>query len=131
VFVSAWKPVGTEVSVYARVHNPEDAEGIDDKDFTPLTQITSTNVYSDSVDTSDFKEFEFGFSANTNGDGFLVTSNSHARLNSSNNEVIAYKSNDGSIHHTYKTFAIKIVMTSTGSNIVPLAKDMRAIALQK
>lgn len=131
VFVTAYKPQGTNVAVYARILNPEDAEGIDDKDFTPLTQITSSNVYSDSVDTSDFREFEFGFSANTDGQGFLTTANSHARLNSSNNEVVAYRSNDGSIHHTFKTFAIKIVMTSTGTNIIPLARDMRVIALQK
>ena len=131
VFLTSYKPQGTDVKVYARIHNPEDAEGIDDKDFTPLTQITSSNVYSDSVDTTDFKEFEFGFSANTNGQGFLTTANSHARLNSSNNDVVAYRAGDGSVHHTYKTFAIKIVMTSTGTNVVPLVKDMRAIALQK
>jgi hypothetical protein len=131
VFVTAYKPVGTDVKVYARIHNPEDAEGIELKDFTPLTQLTSANTYSDSVDAEDYKEFEFGFSANTDGQGFLVTSNSHARLNSSDNNVVAYKAGDGSIHHTYKTFAIKIVMTSTGSEITPIVRDMRAIALQQ
>jgi len=131
VFLTAYKPSGTNVTVYARVHNPEDAEGIDEKDFTPLLQLTSSDTFSDSVDTSDFKEFEFGFAANTDGQGFLTTANSHARLNTSNNNVIAYRAGDGSIHHTYKTFAIKIVMTSSGTNIVPLVRDMRAIALQK
>jgi hypothetical protein len=131
VFVTAWKPSGADVKVYARIHNPSDPEGIDDKDFTPLTQITASNTFSDSVDTSDLKEFEFGFSANTDGQGFLETANSHARLNTSNSEVVAYRSSDGSIYHTYKTFAIKIVMTSSGTNIVPLVNDMRAIALQK
>ena len=131
VFLTAYKPQGTNVYVYARIHNPEDAESISDKDFSPLTQITSTNTFSDSVDTTDFKEFEFGFSANTDGQGFLTTANSHARLNTSNNEVVTYRASDGSIHATYKTFAIKIVMTSSGTNVVPLVRDMRAIALQK
>jgi hypothetical protein len=131
VFVNAYKPAGTDVKVYARIHHPGDSEGINEKDFTPLDQITSFNVLSDSVDREDFVELEYGFSANTDGQGFLYEANSHARLNSSNSEVVAYKSGDGSIHHTYKTFALKIVMTSTGSNIVPLVKDMRAIALQK
>jgi hypothetical protein len=131
VFIHAWKPAGTEVDVYARIHNPSDSEGINDKDFTPLTRLNTGDVNSDSVDVSDFIEFEYGFSSNTDGQGFLVTANSHARLNSSNNEVVAYRSGDGSIHHTYKTFAIKIVLTSTGTNIVPLVRDMRAIALQK
>lgn len=131
VFVNAYKPAGTEVKVYAKVKNSADSESMDDKDFTPLTQITSAETKSDSVDRNDFIEFEFGFSANTNGQGFLSTANSHARLNTSNNEVVAYRGKDGSIHHTYKTFAIKIVLTSTGTNIVPLVRDMRAIALQK
>ena len=131
VFLTSYKPQGTGITVYAKIHNPEDADAFADKDFTPLTQITSSNTYSDSVDNTDLKEFEFGFSANTNGQGFLTTANSHAHLNSSNSEVVAYRSAGGSIYHTYKTFAIKIVMTSTGTNIVPLVKDMRAIALQK
>jgi hypothetical protein len=131
VFLTSYKPQGTDIKVYARIHNPEDSENFADKDFTPLTQITASNTYSDSVDTSDFKEFEYGFSANTDGQGFLTSANSHAHLHSGNNSVVAYRSAGGSIYHTYKTFAIKIVMTSSGTNIVPLVKDMRSIALQK
>jgi hypothetical protein len=131
VFLTSYKPQGTDIKVYAKIHNPEDSDVFADKDYTPLTQITTSNTYSDSVDNTDLKEFEFGFSANTNGQGFLTTANSHARLSSSNSEVVAYRSAGGSIYHTYKTFAIKIVMTSSGTNIVPLVKDMRAIALQK
>jgi len=131
VFLTSYKPQGTNITVYARIHNPEDAEGFSDKDYSPLVQLTSSNTYSDSVDTTDYKEFEFGFGANTDGQGFLTTANSHARLNSSNNEVVTYRAGDGSIHATFKTFAIKIVMTSSGTQTVPLVKDMRAIALQK
>lgn len=131
VFLTAYKPQTTDIKVYARIHNPEDAEGIDEKDFTPLDQITSSTTYSDSVNNSDFIEFEYGFSANTDGQGFLTSANSHARLNTDDNEIVYYKSGDGSIHSTYNTFAIKIVMTSSGSNLIPLVKDMRAIALQK
>jgi len=131
VFLTSYKPVGTGVNVYARIINPEDSQDLEDKDFTPLTQITPSSTFSDSVDRTDFKEFEFGFSANTDGQGFLTTANSHARLNSSDGDIVSYRASDGSIYSTYKTFAIKIVMTSTGTNIVPLVRDMRAIALQK
>lgn len=131
VYVNAHKPSGTDVKVYARVHNPEDSEGIDDKDFTPLTQVTSANTYSDSVDIEDINEYEFGFVANTDGSGFGSSSNNHAYLNSANNDVLVYRSSDGSINHTYKTFAIKIVLTSSNTAVVPLVRDMRAIALQK
>jgi len=131
VFLTSYKPHGTNIRVYARLHNAEDSDDFGEKDYTPLTQITSSNTYSDSVNTEDFKEFEFGLSANTDGSNFLVSANSHAHLNSSNSGVVAYRSAGGSIYHTYKTFSIKIVMTSTGTNIVPLVKDMRAIAVQK
>lgn len=131
VYLTAYKPQGTNISVYARILADSDGEDLKDKDFTLLRQITSSNTYSDSVNTEDFLEFEYGFSANTDGDGFLVSANSSARLNTSNNNVVAYKSTDGSIHHTYKTFALKIVLSSdNGSHIVPLVRDMRAIALQ-
>jgi hypothetical protein len=132
VYLTAYKPSGTNINVYARVHNPEDPQAFNEKDFTPLRQVTTSNTFSDSVNRSDFKEFEYTFSANTNGQNFLVAANSHAYLNSGNNGVIAYRSDDGSIYHTYKTFAIKIVMTSSsGTSIIPLVRDMRAIALQK
>jgi hypothetical protein len=131
VFITAYKPQGTDVKVYARIHNPEDSESFSQKDFTPLRQVTSSNTFSDSVNREDFREFEFTFSANTDGQNFLASSNSHAYLNTSNNEIVAYRAKDGSIYHTYKTFSIKIVLNSTGTNIIPLVQDMRAIALQK
>lgn len=132
VFVSAYKPSGTGVHVYAKIHNAEDGQSFEDKDYTLLTQITASNTISDSVDTTDFKEFEFGFTANTNGDNFLGSNaDNQAKLNSADNNVVSYRDSDGAIYATYKTFAIKIVMTSSGTNIVPLVKDMRAIALQR
>lgn len=132
VFVSAWKPSGTDVKVYARIHNPEDPEGIYEKDYTPLTVDTSTGD-SDSVNREDFKEYEYSFSANTDGQNFLsaASANSHARLNTSDDEVVWYMNSTGSKFNGFKSFAIKIVMTSTGSQVVPLVRDMRVIALQK
>lgn len=131
VFVDAYKPSGTDVKVYARLLNAEDPETLEDKDFTLMTQITASNTFSAGLDTSDVKEFEFGFSANTNGQGFLTSANNFARLNTANSNVVAYRGTDGSVYHTYKTFALKIVMTSNGTNIVPLVENVRAIAVQK
>ncbi len=45
--------------------------------------------------------------------------------------TISYYTSAGAHFYTYKTFAIKIIMTSEeGSHIVPRISDMRAIALQ-
>ena len=131
VYMDAYKPVGSDIKVYARLLNAEDGETLDDKDFTLMTQVTSSNTFSIGLDGTDIKEFEFGFSANTNGQNFLVSANNHARLNSANSNVVAYRGTDGSIYHTYKTFALKIVMTSTGTTIIPKVDNIRAVALQK
>ena len=131
VFMDAYKPVNSDIKVYARLLNAEDGETLEDKDFTLMTQITASNTFSSGLDGTDFKEFEFGFSANTNGQGFLTSANNFARLNSANSNVVAYRGTDGSIYHTYKTFALKIVMTSAGTHIVPKVTNIRAVALQK
>jgi len=133
VFLTAYKPSGTDVKVYARIQSSTDDGLFSNKDFTPLTQITSISKVSDSVNQDDFLEFEYGFSANTNGQDFLGSSwaNNHAYLNTSDEEIVYYRSEDGSFHKDFKTFAIKIVLTSTSTALVPTVKDMRAIALQK
>ena len=42
---------------------------------------------------------------------------------------ISYTSDDDVTYTTFKTFAIKIVMTSSDTSIVPKVKDLRIIAL--
>jgi len=132
VYLDAFKPQGTDIKVYARVINAEDGQAFSDKDYTLMRQVTASNTYSSGFDGSDIKEFEFAFSANTDGDNFLGSNDDNqAKLNTANNGVISYRSSDGSVYHGYKTFAIKIVMTASGTNLVPLVDDLRAIALQK
>lgn len=49
----------------------------------------------------------------------------------STSNVASYYTRSGALFHSYKTFSIKIAMTSEeGSHIVPRVADMRAIALQ-
>ena len=43
--------------------------------------------------------------------------------------IVNYFSPDKSLNSTYKTFAIKIVMTSSTKRNVPLLKDVRALAV--
>ena len=132
VYVQAYKPTGTDVKIYAKVKASTDFEGLADKDYTPLVQITSSNTVSDSIDTEDIIEFEYGFTANTDGQDFLGTSgaNNHARLHSGDSNIIHYEDTTGGVHKSFDVFAIKIVMTSSGTNVIPLVRDIRAVALQ-
>ncbi len=70
MFMVAYRPKGTEIRVYTRVHNSKDPEAFDDKAWTPLEYVQNANKFSSTEDESDFIEFELGLpsyseSANT------------------------------------------------------------------
>ena len=131
VYLTAYKPSGTDVKVYAQLLASSDGEALADKDYTLLTQVTSSSITSDTADINDFKEFEYTLSANTDGQNFLGTNNDNqARLNTADSNIVSYRTSSGIVHKTYKTFAFKIVLTSVTNASVPFIRDLRAIALQ-
>jgi hypothetical protein len=218
VYLSAYKPSNTDITVFAKFLNGEDSSGIENKWWTPLNQNTSSAVVSSRVDRNDFKEFVYdiptrfavnaasseamseysvyGTFTNTSISSSTITVSNSAPLDigtlvyyignvsttisngffsvltanttaitlatagtstqvtitpSSSSataslyvvpqtafkdryesNVISYYTSTGAHLYTYKTFAIKIAMTSEeGSHIVPRVSDMRAIALQQ
>jgi hypothetical protein len=124
VVLTAYKPAGTDVDVYARIQNAEDKDDFDDKHYTLLNQTTSASAVSSVVDTENFLEFEYGFpSSNASLMG--------AHKFSGNNNVVRYYNSSNAYFDTFKTFSLKIVLrSSTGSHVIPRVKDLRAIALQ-
>jgi hypothetical protein len=124
VVLSAYKPVGTEIDVYARIQNAEDPDDFRDKHYTKLDQESAANTVSSVVNKDNFVELEYGFpSANATSLGAFNFSG--------NNNVVRYFNSSGAQFDTYKYFSLKIVLrTSTGSHVVPRVKDLRAIALQ-
>ena len=61
VYVNAYRPQGTDVKVYAKIHNKDDKESFDDKDWTLLDQLTNTNVYSALDNRENTNEYSYGF----------------------------------------------------------------------
>jgi len=59
VYLSAYKPSNTNIEVYTKLLNGEDAESIDSKWWTPMSQNTSTAVVSSRIDRNDFREFSY------------------------------------------------------------------------
>ena len=124
VIISAYKPVGTSIDVYGRFQNDSDSDDFRDKSYTLLTQETASNTVSSSVNSEDFIELEYGLPS-------VNATATSAYKNSANNDVIRYYNTDGAYFDTYKYFALKIVLrSSTGSSLVPRARDLRSIALQ-
>ena len=63
VFMTVWQPQGTELKVYAKVHNSEDEDKFDDKYWSELEikQLTNNRQYSNKKDYSDYVEIQYGF----------------------------------------------------------------------
>lgn len=61
VYLTAYKPTGTSVDVYAKILNFTDGQKFEDNDWTLLEQTTSASLYSDSLNEEDYREFEFTF----------------------------------------------------------------------
>ena len=104
VIVNAYKPLGTGINVYYKVKSEEDPDNFDNKSYVLMSQETSNSVLSTSEE--DVREFTF----------------------KSANDVISYTS-DGVTYDNFKTFGVKIVMTSNNTITIPKLRDMRAIAL--
>ena len=115
VYLTAYKPGTSTLSVYHKLVHAEDDDGIADASWVKMSQDTLTSITSDGINTDDFKEYKYvcDSSKMTGGGGEYQYTNS------------------SSVTFTgYKHFAIKIVfMTSNPSN-PPRVKDFRAIALQ-
>jgi hypothetical protein len=60
VFLAAYRPVGTEVRVYAKMHNSADVEPFDIKAWTPLVLEQNNAKYSAENDISDLIEYTYG-----------------------------------------------------------------------
>lgn len=60
VYMTAYRPLGTDLKVYVRVHNAADPEAFDDKSWTPLDYTVNGNTYSSARNDNDFIEYELG-----------------------------------------------------------------------
>jgi hypothetical protein len=59
VYLAGYRPSGTEIKVYAKIHNSADKEAFDDKAWTPLELKNNTDRYS-TEDPNDLWEYTYG-----------------------------------------------------------------------
>jgi hypothetical protein len=109
VYMTAYKPTGTNIHVYYKVLSASDAEALEDKNWTLMTQIGNSNFVS--LSNIDYRELLFA----PGSDG--VPSN-----------ALSYTAGS-TLFSSFRTFAIKIVMTSLEPSVIPKIRDLRTIAL--
>lgn len=127
LYLTASKPAGTEIYVYAKVQGSEDSESFDDKYWSLMEQVTDSSSVSSKADPNSFLEYRYRLPVGT---AASIATTKQARRNSDNSNIIRYHTNAGAPVDDFKNFAIKIVMTSDSSQLIPRISDMRAIALQ-
>lgn len=107
VYLSQYVPNGTDVKVYGRFLAISDPEAFEEKDWIELTPTVPVGT------SSSFVEYTYDIpSANLN------------------NGVFEYVSGGVTYTGNIKTFAVKIVLLSDSTCVVPKCRELRAIALQ-
>jgi hypothetical protein len=107
VYMAVNRPSGTDVTVFYKLLSSSDSTPFRDRRYQKMECFNPTT--SVSVSESDFFEFEFRPSLTL--------------------DSATYTSDSGVTYNTFKTFAVKIVMTSSDPAVVPSVKDLRIIAL--
>lgn len=111
VYLSAYRPVNTDINVYYKILNRSDAQKFDDSEWQLMTKINaSESSYSQTRDNI----IEYSFAPGVNGveQGY-----------------VSYTSSTGEIYNSFSQFAIKVVLTTSDHTFVPFLTDLRTIAL--
>ena len=111
VYLSAYRPAGTDILVYYKIMNRNDTQKFDDGSWTLMTKTkNSDTLYSKTRD--DLHEFTFAPGTSGVDQGY-----------------VSYVSTNGQTYNSFNQFAIKIVLVTTDKTVVPYLTDMRCIAL--
>jgi hypothetical protein len=128
VYVSAYRPPGSNINVYYKILHREDSDTFDNARWIPMsytteTGFTSSTVFSSTDIVDDFKEYVF-----------VVPNYSNAVLsgaNTTNANIIEYRNSARSRFVGYKYLSIKVVLTNSTTTNPPRLDDIRVIALQR
>ena len=128
VYLTGYRPAGTEIKVYAKVHNAADRESFQSKAWTPLVLKDNIDRFS-STDPNDMYEFTYGFDtapelqvalpgtgAITYGSNTITTTNNHSATVTAG-DLIRIKDQDFGNHEVFVVSAANTTAISTYRNI--------------
>jgi hypothetical protein len=126
VYLTAYKPSGSNIHVYYKVLAAEDNDTMSDSRWIPMelneTQgFTSATRYSSSENKENYIELAYDVPNYSN------TARSGANTATG---VIEYRNSARATYSKFKYFQIKIVLVNATSSNPPRVKDMRALAVQ-
>jgi hypothetical protein len=111
VYMTAYRPVNSDIHVYYKILNKNDTQPFEDGNWQLMTKINNSST---KYSQSRTEVIEYSFAPGTAGvDQGYVT----------------YTGASGQVYTTFNQFAIKIVMTSSDHTYTPFVDDIRVIAL--
>lgn len=111
VYITAYRPVNTDINVYYKILNRNDTQKFSDGSWQLMTKINNSgSLYSQTRGDT----YEFVFAPGTSG---------------TDQGYVTYTSTTGQTYTSFSQFAIKVVLTSSDHTYVPFATDLRVIAL--
>lgn len=111
VYLTAYKPVNTDINVYYKILNRNDTQKFDDGSWQLMTKTKSSGaLYSQT--RGDLYEFSFAPGTNGNAQGYVT-----------------YTSTNGQTYTSFSQFSIKVVLTSSDHTYTPFVTDLRVLAL--
>jgi hypothetical protein len=128
VYLTGYRPTGTEIKVYAKIHNAADRESFQSKAWTPLVLKDNIDRFS-STDPNDMYEFTYGFDtapelqvalagtgAITYGSNSITTTNNHSATLTAG-DLIRIRDQDFDNHEVFVVSAANTTAISTYRNI--------------
>jgi hypothetical protein len=111
VYLTAYRPVNTDILVYYKILNRNDTQRFDDGSWQLMTMINNSgSLYSQT--RSDTYEYVFAPGDSGVDQGY-----------------VSYTSITGQTYTSFSQFAIKVVLISSDHTYTPFANDLRVIAL--
>lgn len=112
VYLTAYRPVSTDIHVYYKILNSDDTQRFSDGNWQLMTKINNCEeLYSSVRDET----YEYVFAPGANN----VSSGAVSYVSKTTNQT----------YTTYNQVALKIILTSPDRTIIPYVDDMRFIAL--
>lgn len=132
VYLTGYRPAGTEIKVYAKIHNAADRESFQSKAFTPLVLKDNIDRFS-STDPNDMYEFTYGFDQApelqaalpgtgtiTHGSNSITTTSDHSAVLTAG-DLIRIKDQDFGNHEVFTVSAANTTAINTYRNIETLS----------
>jgi hypothetical protein len=130
VYLTAYKPTGSDIFVYYKVLNGDDSDTFADARWIPMDLDTgqgfsSATLYSSNEDKNNFIELAYKVPT------YSASSGSPYKFGANTSTgVIEYRNTAKARFTGFKYFAVKIVLVNSSSTNPPRVKDLRALALQ-